>query len=122
MRFSNTNLKLKTMEVRIWLSYDLGLKGDYPGMYAWLDNHNAVECGDGMASLLFECSSRKNVAEELKKSIAASVDIAPTDRIYCINRKEDNRTLGRFIFGKRKANPWEGYGSKGEEVVESEAE
>lgn len=40
------------MEVRIWISYDLGADGDYAGMYTWLDRHNAVECGNSMASLL----------------------------------------------------------------------
>lgn len=110
------------MEVRVWLSYDLGLKGDYPGMYAWLDNHNAVECGDSMASFLFECSSRENVAIELKESITSSVKLAPTDRIYCINRRDDDKAVGRFIFGKRKANPWEGYGNKGDDTIESDTE
>lgn len=33
------------MEVRVWLGYDLGVKGDYPGMYAFLDDHDAIECG-----------------------------------------------------------------------------
>ncbi len=35
------------MENRIiWLSYDLGIQGDYPSLYEWLDKHQAKECGD----------------------------------------------------------------------------
>jgi hypothetical protein len=30
----------------VWISFDLGVRGDYEGMYAWLDTHNAKECGD----------------------------------------------------------------------------
>ena len=30
----------------IWISYDLGVRGDYEGLYAWLDSHGAKECGD----------------------------------------------------------------------------
>ena len=32
-----------------WLSYDLGVGGDYPGLYQWLDDHQAVVCGNNMA-------------------------------------------------------------------------
>ena len=30
----------------VWISFDLGVKGDYEGMYAWLDSKDAKECGD----------------------------------------------------------------------------
>ena len=26
------------MQTRIWLSFDLGVSGDYEGMYMWLDD------------------------------------------------------------------------------------
>jgi len=32
------------MKQTIWISYDLGLQGDYPGLYRWLDLHKAKEC------------------------------------------------------------------------------
>ena len=25
----------------VWISYDLGVRGDYEGLYAWLDAHDA---------------------------------------------------------------------------------
>lgn len=27
----------------IWISYDLGVQGDYEGLYGWLDTHKARE-------------------------------------------------------------------------------
>ena len=33
----------KTISKAIWLSFDLGIGGDYPGLYKWLDNHKAIE-------------------------------------------------------------------------------
>ena len=29
----------------IWISYDLGVRGDYENLYSWLDTHGAKECG-----------------------------------------------------------------------------
>lgn len=33
------------MKQLIWISYDLGVSGDYENLYAWLDDHGAKECG-----------------------------------------------------------------------------
>ena len=30
-----------------------GVGGDYEGLYSWLDDHDAKECGDSVASLAF---------------------------------------------------------------------
>lgn len=42
------------MRALIWLSFDLGIRGDFEGMYQFLGEHNARECGDSMASFWFE--------------------------------------------------------------------
>ena len=34
------------MNKALWLSYDLGVKGDHEGLDAWLDDHDAEECGN----------------------------------------------------------------------------
>ncbi|MBS0588564.1 MAG: hypothetical protein JSS37_11575 [Proteobacteria bacterium] len=94
----------------VWISYDLGVKGDYPSLYAWLDNHKAKECGDSVAYLKYELSQDEKLAEKLKKELASCVNFAKTDRVYIIFKIEDGTTKGQFIFGKRKASPWEGYG------------
>ena len=108
------------MQVRIWISFDLGVKGDYPGMYAWLDNHQAVECGDNFASLFVECTDRGTVEADVMAELKQNMNLAPSDRIYVIYRREDNMTKGTFLNGRRKANPWEGYGYHGEESEESD--
>lgn len=96
------------MEVRIWISYDLGADGDYTGMYAWLDRHNAVECGDSFASLLVDCTSRETVEGDVLAELQEKVDLKPTDRIYLLYRREDNMTKGTFLVGNRKESPWKG--------------
>lgn len=103
------------MEVRIWVSYDLGADGDYAGMYAWLDSHNAVECGDSMASLLIDCTSRGTVESDVLTELQRKVNLKPTDRIYLLYRREDNMTKGTFLYGNRKESPWKGAANNKEE-------
>ena len=95
----------------IWLSYDLGIKGDYEGLYAWLDDHVAIECGDSVSFFYFDVKKPANLIEELQTDLSKNVNLSPRDRIYII-WKIDNKIKGKFIFGKRKASPWEGYGAK----------
>jgi len=45
------------MHTAMWMSYDLGVKGDYEGLYAWLDDHDAKECGNSVAFLRYEYSA-----------------------------------------------------------------
>ncbi|MGA1839470.1 MAG: hypothetical protein ACMUIU_02505 [bacterium] len=103
------------MKPLIWISYDLGVKGDYEGFYAWLDNHEAKECGTSIAVLYYEFS--KNLIEELKKDLLDNVSFSKLDRIYLIWR-EDEKIKGRFLLGKRKAAPWSGYGGQESEIEE----
>jgi len=42
------------MKKAVWISYDLGIKGDYQGLYSWLDDHDAIECGNSVAFIQFE--------------------------------------------------------------------
>ena len=100
------------MEVRIWISYDLGTDGDYVGMYAWLDCHDAVECGDSFASLLINCESRETVERDVLAELHKNVNLKPTDRIYLLYRREDNMTKGTFLYGNRKESPWKGTANK----------
>lgn len=102
------------MEVRIWISYDLGQEGDYAGMYAWLDGHNAVECGGSMASLLVDCKRRETVESDVLAELHENVDLKPSDRIYLLYRREDNMTKGTFLYGNRKESPWKGAANKSE--------
>lgn len=94
----------------IWLSYDLGVRGDYAGLYRWLDDANAVECGDSLAYVKMEIPSNEETPEFLKKELESNVNFSKSDRIYVIWKNSDGMNKGRFIVGKRKASPWIGYG------------
>ena len=91
-----------------WLSYDLGIKGDYSGLYAWLDEREAKECGNSVACLTYTYTS--DFITELSEDIRTNVNLAQTDRVYIAYTDDVSRSAkGKFIFGKRKKNPWEGY-------------
>ena len=97
------------MKKIIWISYDLGVRGDYSGLYEWLDNHDAKECGDGVAVLQYEVNN-SNLVEELKKDLSQKVKFEKRDRVYVV-WQDEKKTKGRFVFGRRKSTPWQGYGS-----------
>jgi len=107
------------MKKNIWISYDFGVRGDYEGVYTWLDEHNAMECGDNIAHLVYEFSGR--LITSLKKDIKNSVDVTKNTRIYVIWRDANTKKMkGRFIFGTRKSPPWTGHAS-GKKVQDDEA-
>ena len=99
------------MKSTIWISYDLGASGDYEGMYAWLDDRGARECGSSVAFVEQYDHGSKNLMAALKDDIEAAVDLNKRSRIYVIWRLED-RQKGRFLIGGRKGAPWEGYGQQ----------
>ncbi len=95
------------MRHRIWLSFDLGVRGDYEGMYAFLDAHAATECGDSMATFWFEWQ------DDLVATLASQLDHALTldkrSRMYVIYPGPDGRHVGKFVIGHRRSPPWTGY-------------
>ena len=102
---------LTDMNKTIWLSYDLGVKGDYSSLYSWLDNHNAVECGDNVAVFKYDAPDEESLPDKLKNDLASNVTFGKSDRIYIIWKNKQGLNKGRFIVGKRKASPWQGYGA-----------
>ena len=92
---------------RFWLAYDIGLSASYDRLFAWLDNHQAQECGDNVATFVHNGDFDELVVE-LQRLIGGSI------RAYLIGKaKKGDRisTKGRFIRGRRKAPPWTGYGT-----------
>ncbi len=109
------------MKTSIWMSYDLGVRGDYEGLFTWLDEHHAIECGDNLAFLQFDFSS--TLLESIQASIRDAVKITRKSRIYMIWRDEhSNKMKGRFIIGSRKVPPWTGYAVGNEDIEEEEIE
>ncbi len=96
------------MKSLIWLSFDLGVSGDYEGMYAWLDDHQAKECGSSVACFQFSCDG--DLAESLKTEIEDAVSLNKRSRVYVVYRDGD-KLRGRYIIGGRKSAPWDGYGT-----------
>ena len=103
------------MNKAFWLSYDLGVKGDYEGLYTWLDDYNAEECGNSMAFLHYEY--RTDLLSELKDDLSRNVNLDKRNRIYII-WSENQKMQGQFLFGKRKSAPWVGFGSQEPQVDE----
>ena len=111
------------MEIGVWLSYDLGIKGDYQNLYAWLDDQNAIECGNSIAYFKFNATSYASIEKDIQKSLKSKITFNLGDRIYIVSKREigeEIRTIGRFIIGKRKSNPWEGFGSKSDAKIEGD--
>jgi hypothetical protein len=96
------------MTKNFWISFDLGIKGDYEAMYSWLDSSNAKECGDNFAYIT-NYDYDNVFIDDLKEDLNCMVKINPTDRIYIVYRKDDTKDTGTFLFGKRKRNPWQGF-------------
>lgn len=97
----------------VWLSYDLGATGDYEGMYAWLDNLGAKECGSSVAYIK-RYEHDGDLIDALREGIAEHVQLGKRARVYAIARRNDGRTVGKYVIGRRKASPWEGFGDADE--------
>jgi len=103
------------MEVTVILSFDLGANGDYDGMYRWLDDHDALECGTSVAIFKYSAEGElEDVYSEIKGDIANSVDLKTKNRVYGVCISKGSARAG-FMIGRRKSAPWEGYGSLGDD-------
>ena len=100
------------MKRSIWLSFDLGIGGDFENMYAWLEDHQAKECGTGIAYVpSYEYEGE--LLESLNSDISEKVQLDQRSRVYVIFTDE-GRAKGGYLKGKRRAPPWTGYGSSSE--------
>lgn len=99
------------MDRTYWLSYDLGVGGDYEHLYQWLDDHDALSCGDSVA--YFRYTTRKrDIDKALSDDLINQVNLKPGNILYIIRKVDTGEIRGRFLYGKRKAAPWVGYGSQ----------
>lgn len=105
------------MRKPIWISYDLGIKGDYEGLYAWLDEHGAKECGDSLAFLKYETDNEEQLIDQVTTDLSNALNLGKKERIYMVWLQGD-QIKGRFLFGSRRASPWIGFGSENGDVQE----
>ncbi|MDX6385895.1 MAG: hypothetical protein QOK48_3468 [Blastocatellia bacterium] len=99
------------MKRAIWICYDLGVRGNYDGLYTWLDEHEAQDCGSNLAFLRYEDQGSlvKTITAELQQLFHDSRHA----RIYLIHRDDKTKKVkGSFIIGGRKAPPWSGYAAR----------
>ena len=85
---------------RYWISFDLGIRGRYEDLCAWLDQLGARECGDSVATFTSKLSR-----EQIGKSLKSVLSGENNPRAYIIEMKRG----GKFLLGKRKLAPWSGY-------------
>jgi hypothetical protein len=92
---------------RYWMTFDLGLTGNYDHFYRWLDSNDAKECGSGLATF---------ISIKGRDEIEAEIQCVPAEsnpaRIYLISRSSDGKLVGKFLLGGRKVAPWAGYADR----------
>src|SRR5271170_2437976 len=87
MRRSRLRREQPVQTQTIWMAFDLGVRGDYESLYAWLDEHKALECGDGVAML--KVNFRSDLPTALNSSLKrAGIQIGLRDRIYIIYTRD----------------------------------
>ena len=96
------------MPYRYWLSFDVGLSSSFERLYSWLDDHGARECSENVATVLHQ-KSFNAVADEIIAEVQK--DNGRGTRLYLIGPTAKGHIGGRFLSGKRKASPWEGFGA-----------
>ena len=77
-------------------------------MLGWM-TMRLKEYGDGLA--MIEFADEGEIHDALKDDLTKQVNFSKKDRVYAVWREED-KTRGRFLVGKRKFAPWEGYGTR----------
>lgn len=98
----------------VWVSFDLGVKGDYEGMYAWLAKRGAKECGDSLACFWYDHPG--DLLQSMKDDLNASIELdAKKSRIYLV-RLVKGKMRGSFIFGHRRIPPWAAFAEAGEQL------
>lgn len=103
------------MKSFVWISFDLGIKGDYESIYAWLGKRDAKECGDNVAYFFYE--HRGDLRREIMHDLKTSLDLDDRrNRIYLIWKDGKGKMKGSFIIGQRRIPPWAGYAVTGEQV------
>ena len=109
------------MKKTVWMSYDLGVSGDYQSLYAWLDNNDAKECGDGFAVFSIDMEKGDDVFDVLRRKLEEHVSFGKRARIYALCRSRKSEVRGKFIVGhRRKQAPWDGYGTNHDQEEDSE--
>ena len=103
----------------VWISYDLGVRGDYEGLFTWLDSRNAKECGPNLALISIENSN--DIVASIKQELSNALQTDKRTRIYVIHRSKETKLMkGAFVFGGRRSAPWTGFATREGEIDSDE--
>ena len=91
--------------------YDLGVNGDHEGMYAWMDNQGAKECGSSVAYFQFTHEGALPAALKKRDRGRRGLEQAVKDIRHL---QKDEKISGRYLIGHRKGAPWQGFGDRDE--------
>ena len=108
LKCDEKGMRINVGKTQMWVSYDLGVKGDYEGIYSCLASKNSKECGDSLA-YIHSYEYQGDIDDHLRKDLVSSVQLGKRARIYVIFQRPDGRYAGKFIFGGRKEAPWREY-------------
>lgn len=101
------------------LNFDLGVRADYDSLYAFLDNNQALDCGNSNSVFEYHFKgtdlTHNDKFDQLKTDLEKTVNFEKNDRIYAIVHNEDGIPRGKFLFGQRKTPIWDGFGQKEED-------
>jgi len=101
-------------KTRYWISFDLGLGGNYRSIYEWLDELDAGECGFGLATFLSPLS-----ADEITAKVLRLLSKHERARAYLLSKQDGGKYAGKFVLGRRKAAPWSGFAVQKSGLAES---
>ena len=98
------------MRGNFYINFDFGLRGDYKGLYKWLDKYSAEERGNGYAYIkgydfpdegLDDKSPEKEKTQkfigDLRNEIMEYVTLDPSDRIYVTFKVFETDNIGGHI-------------------------
>lgn len=89
----------------------------WPGsqLFSWLDDHGAAVCTEGTAFIKLEVPVDIDSDEKFMNFLKKEIDLDRVNRnnkIYIVyNSFDKNKTIGYFLTGNRRKNPWMGCGS-----------
>lgn len=88
----------------VWIAYDLdSAEANYDDLYKWLAECNALECTNSVA-FIQNYEYNEDICKEMAKDIREHVK--HVKRVYLLFKNAEGERRGRFIIGKREANPW----------------
>ncbi|MDR2691003.1 MAG: hypothetical protein LBB73_01685 [Dysgonamonadaceae bacterium] len=61
-------------KIAIWLTYDLGVVGDFQGLYSWLNDMEAIECGNNNAYFKYSFSDTITSDAQLSNALKTELE------------------------------------------------